>query len=928
MRPLKLILSAFGPFADEESIDFSVFGKNGVYLVTGDTGAGKTTIFDALIFSLYGTASGSFRDSTMFRSKYALPDTETYTKLEFVCGEKVYTVRRNPEYQRVSSRKTKTGFTTQKADAELVLPNGTVVAGFGEVTKKIVEITGLTREQFSQLAMLSQGEFLKLLHASTADRSKIFRGIFHTEIYPELQENIKLDLDQSSAARNELTSAINQYLSFVKCNRKEHFAELENIRANGAYSDGNTVNAALEAIISEDKNELERIKKELAECEKQLSEADALSGKAEARAKIAASLERTEKDCAAARERLKISEELLPEAEKLLHKADNITARTATERARLEDYEQIQKWRNEYLQKNNTLTISDKSKAALDEKITELYADIKKFKSEAETLKNSGENRVRLENSLKNILDRKSALEKLNTAVTEQNSLNSAYEKTKSGYLDASAHSQTAEQEYNIKRQLYYDAQAGILAKELHDGESCPVCGSKVHPCLASAPLEAPDKNELELAEKSLSSLRRTAEKLSSEAGMLKGRLDEIKSSVNSAAAALNLNNLNNLNSTATDKIAAEIKNTNQSYQEQRKQLLQEVNAQSRREQLADIIPKAEENVKAAEKEAAEREKSSALIKAELETLKNKGAELAKKLAFHDKAEAEKHISQLEAQKKEAAANAEKIRADCENCQKILHGLDETANELKKQLAETSAPDFEEIAKKRNELSEKKSQLAANSNALAASISANTDALAGIKPCFEKLAAAEKRYAMLKNLYETVGGNITGKEKITLEAYIQAAYLDRILRRANVRFMSMSDGQYELIRCKSADNLQGKSGLDLDIIDHYNGTVRNVRSLSGGEAFEASLSLALGLSDEVQMSAGGIKPDVLFVDEGFGSLDEKALALAAETLCRLSQNGRIVGIISHVDELKSIIDRSIIVTKDRGGTTSHIRVEA
>ena len=265
---------------------------------------------------------------------------------------------------------------------------------------------------------------------------------------------------------------------------------------------------------------------------------------------------------------------------------------------------------------------------------------------------------------------------------------------------------------------------------------------------------------------------------------------------------------------------------------------------------------------------------------------------------------------------KKAYDNAQNALSDSD---KKIAGYKASITGLSKQLSSDCDFDKEAETKKKAELSERRTADDATEKVLYSRIASNTQALANIQAKVGDLDALEKRYTWLKALSNTANGSISGKEKVMLETYIQMTYFDRIVARANTRFMIMSGGQYELKRRKEAENNRSQSGLDLDVIDHYNGTERSVKTLSGGEYFKASLSLALGLSDEIQASAGGVKLDTMFVDEGFGSLDEESLDQAMKALMSLVDGNRLVGIISHVADLKNRIDKQIIVTKEKSG---------
>ena len=290
-----------------------------------------------------------------------------------------------------------------------------------------------------------------------------------------------------------------------------------------------------------------------------------------------------------------------------------------------------------------------------------------------------------------------------------------------------------------------------------------------------------------------------------------------------------------------------------------------------------------------------------------------------KGLRFGGKAEAEQAVLSIEKVMAEMKADFNRAQKALADSKERIAGYKASIERLSKQISSDCVLDKEMEQKKKEALIEKKRAEDADSKVLHSRIEANQLALANIRAKVGELGVLETHYAWVKALSNTANGTISGKEKVMLETYIQMTYFDRIIARANTRFMVMSGGQYELKRRKEAENNRSQSGLDLDVIDHYNGTERSVKTLSGGESFKASLSLALGLSDEIQASAGGVKLDTMFVDEGFGSLDEESLDQAMKALSSLADGNRLVGIISHVADLKNRIDKQIVVTKQRSG---------
>ena len=462
----------------------------------------------------------------------------------------------------------------------------------------------------------------------------------------------------------------------------------------------------------------------------------------------------------------------------------------------------------------------------------------------------------------------------------------------------------------------FLNEQAGILAEDLTEGVPCPVCGSTNHPKLALKSATAPTETTVNESKSAYDKARKYAEELSRTAGEIKGQVDSQTEELQKLISDL-LNNCESGAAQSTAKniiaeIAVNLKVINE------KISVEEKNAK-RKAELDEMIPKAEERIRKAEAVTAECKQNISALTASCTEIEKQCKSLSATLKFEGKADAvakKKALENTLSAMQKALEDAEKSYAESE---KEIVGLDAKIKQLKKQISKSEAIDVEAAEQKKSALTEEKISLTAVQRKVGIRIDANTKCLDNINRKSDELSEIEKRKISINALNNTANGNISGKEKIMLETYIQMTYFDRIIARANTRFMKMSGGQYELKRSETADNNRSQSGLDLSVVDHYNGTERSVKTLSGGESFKASLSLALGLSDEIQSSAGGIKLDTMFVDEGFGSLDPESLSQAFRALADLSDGNRLVGIISHVADLKEKIDKQVIITKEKAG---------
>lgn len=1434
MKPWKLTLCAFGPYAEKTVIDFQALGKQGLYLITGDTGAGKTTIFDAITFALYGEASGEVRESEMFRSKYAKAETPTYVELQFYYHGKFYTVTRNPEYQRPKGRGT--GFTLQKSDASLIYPDDRQpITKTKDVTKAVTELIGLDYRQFTQISMIAQGDFQKLLLAGTVERSEIFRKIFHTGQFQQIQNKLKDIVKEQWSQYEKIRMSIEQYMSGVICRNNPLLdKEWEDLKQTGFQGKVERGLELLDLFIKEDGISLEKLDCQIKELERQIQQEDQLLGKIRKNHQLEEELNKNQhslEDLAPEIEQIAIQ---WKEAQNALLDCEKLSTLIQEGMENLKKFQSLEEDRKAYRKKNEKITEITNGMKEKEVQIFQLEKEMKEERDSLETLKTAGEERERLTYQKERLSQQEkqwhSLLEKLSELDREQrntqNSLKQKQEQEKQTFLliekqvsrieelqdrdamlvsfkgrqailekqkiDLEQHGREwervvqqidqqesdmkkllneeislkkkadenqkklkdlnkageeemecrhqmeklakesqrlieltekkakasnsaqlvkkqwetllkeeedrkihlaalqkewekgqdaelnliyqeqeitvlesrkchikdiiqsverlEEQKQNLKEiqktygmasdnrdkvrnhfnkleHLFLDAQAGMLAQHLIEGDPCPVCGAVHHPVLAELPLEVPEKRELDRKKEELSqlearvqllsgdarhiqeqikkeeeaisqmgkelveeaNLERMAEKAKEELLLIgekeeecrkkiyfiqtskerKKELDGILLEEQEALGALKekrkdiekmlaveesqqleiqrqikaaigdmeylepewsqkLEESQYLSEGLTEAmvltdiktaVAIRLQQAEEAYEKagQRKieydrRLLEErgvqkdltdlsdkkselqkerdflngrrqIQEKQLKEELKTIrteagIPDTEENnlcylavkevlawlveqiegicqkQKLAEAEIRQRndlkqekqrldgiwsqcQETIQELNSRLEVLKNRyndarketigyltredmpwkeqyknaasmtdkeqqqaaaSAQVCLKEALEQlqteifqnqqnlerKAQGEKRLEtkknqekyleeeskqyaillagleiergQLEESIKEkeqilGSQSREEIEDQIRNwkeqmekleqqwkqadlkyqkCQKQEAALKSSIDTLKNQLQDMDEGLETEIVERKQALSQQRAELTQQKTEQYAVYKNNMEIYLLVGERQDSMIIAEKEYIWRKALADTANGTLSGKQKIELETYVQMKYFDRILRKANLRFLTMSNGQYELKRQENGKNRREKAGLECNIIDHYNGTERSVKTLSGGESFQASLSLALGLSDEIQSYSGGIQLDTMFVDEGFGSLDGEALNQAMKALNSLTNGNRMVGIISHVSELKDRIDKKVIVTKNRSkdGLGSSIRIEA
>ena len=910
MKPVKLVLSAFGPYAGRVEVDFAQLGSRGLYLITGDTGAGKTTLFDAIAFALYGEPSGSARQPDMLRSKYADPRTPTFVELTFLYRGQPYTVRRNPEYLRPRERGT--GTTLQKAEAELIYPDDRPpVARSREVTRAVAELIGLDRGQFLQIAMIAQGDFLRLLHARTEERSRIFREIFDTGRYQKIQDALR-------ARTNELRSL---------CER--HAAAVKQAIAGARWGEEPPREEPHEALlqleerIKSGKKALQALRAALSETERALLEARERAARGEAAAALRESLEKTRRKIEQKQPELAGLLEAARQAEGGQEEIERLSRDIQKAEEAQAAWEELETLEGEARGQEAVRKQTERAQKELRQALQKGRDALQSDREEQQRLLGAGVRAAALAHEAEGLAGRQGALKELCDALRNHAEDLRALKAAQRAYEEARRQSEQKRAAYERGERLFLDDQAGLLAERLLPGRPCPVCGALEHPAPAGRAEDAPSEQALEkLKRESASAVERTAA-LSARAGECRGRAETSRTALLKQADAL-------FEGCAPEEITPRVQQEgarlNERQAEIQQGLLQAQAEQHRAKELEAKIAAAQDRMTALEEE--ERRLSAQLLaqSAACSELGGRAQKLREGLRFSSRGEAQKTLGEWSRQRQKLQQDQLQARAACERAQKEMDELRATAAALEDQLKGREETDLPAEQALQHALAKKKEELSGQIEALGLEAALNERAQQSLQQHAAALAAGYEKLAWLKALSDTANGTVSGREKITLEAFAQMMFFDRILNRANVRLMRMTSGQYELIRRREAGDLRRQTGLELDVVDHYNGTTRSVQTLSGGESFQASLSLALGLSDEIQSSSGGIQLDAMFVDEGFGSLDEDALEKAVNALADLAEGDRLVGIISHVAELKARIDRQIVVTKKPTGGSA-VRVE-
>lgn len=930
MRPIKLVLSAFGPYASKIELDLSKLGENGVYLITGDTGAGKTTIFDAITFALFGKPSGDIRDVKTLRSEYAKEEIETYVELDFVYHDEEYHIYRRPEYTYTHVQKNGEVKQRSKAtDAYLILPNGERIVKPTEVTKQVEQLLGMKRDQFRQIAMIAQGSFLEILNADTKERGKLFEKVFMTSKYSVLMDRLNQMAKESYLALNDAKLRLQQIISDVRVPDilQEQYAQtLETF----AMDDIQPVYDLLDEIIASSKESTEKLQKQKVQVQNQLQKSRKEETEKTKQLQDFLSLEKLLKEKPAKEEKANLyAERVKNDGEKYHIQIDALKKEQAQIEHELPEYESLTKLSTKLAEIRKQISIISKDLATKTNFKKQLDEDIALKQKEAHTLTDS-------ELSLNKVILKEEEIEKKISAFHHASMIQSNYQnavnalKEKTQLLQESTDRKVIlQKQYDDAQISYFANQAGLLALRLTKGEPCPVCGSLEHPRPASHSNKLVTEEEInqykkkvDQAEKEYQITSKACADASLKMNALQNELELVLKSVTEETVSFEDVQL------FIDEYTVQLKKEEKEISTCIKQLQQQ---SKRYQELQKMIPQLQQKFSAISEEVSQNQIAQTKLSVEYEQLQKQVQEITTKLKYTSETEAKNRISmitkqileyqqqinRLENESKLAMDELVYVSAQIDMLkEKVSSSIDEIPNQQKQlKILQTEIENLqvqqEEILKcihntemYESDAQDTKKKIVSESDAYQIKLS---------------------RYSSLKELADVAMGNgRSSKEKITLQEYVQIAYLDRMIHKANERYLSMSNQQYQLVRSAGTKDKRSHEALDLDVIDFSNGSIRPVSSLSGGESFIASLALALGMSDEIQSQAGGIQIDTMFIDEGFGTLDQDSLNNAIQTLTNLSGENRLVGIISHVKELKERIHKGIIVTKDLHGSHGSI----
>lgn len=923
MKPLKLTMSAFGSYAGKNVIDFTG-QQQGIFLITGDTGAGKTTIFDAITYALYNQTSGGERNGNMMRSQYAQPETETYVELEFLYRGQTYRVRRNPDYKITKTLKNGK-IREQKVphSVELTMPDGTVFPEKKNATDaKIIEILGLTADQFSQIVMIAQGDFLKLLYTKSDERKMIFSKLFRTDIYWKIQENLRRKSMEMDERIQENDRAFEQEKSRIILLPESEELPLDELverlreRLKDALKEQNLRRANVEEL-NKKITKYEEINKLFVSLEKirqNGKELEARQAESKERRQQIENARKADKVLVAEQQNLRQQQEVEQSAQAIA----KMTETLANDQEMFETLK-TQQQEAEAKQKREAADIQKKM-LALEQSFPS-YEALQNARSEEQQAKKVWEDLGKI--SEESFHKKKAGIAALKEQQKRQEQV---VEQTKKNWEQTSLSASESAKHYEHMYEAFLKEQAGILAENLSAGCPCPVCGSTVHPDPAKLSDHAVTELEVEQAKKT----RAAAEE---KRDLAYAAFEAEKTEKQKLAQAVEKEE-------ADFVLAQTIAKQQRKEAEQNYVSLQKIAEQIREKLVYPSLAEAKKQYAAMQKalEAAEqeiakkRQKVSELAEA-MNTLKGQklaeeeNQKTAKKLAVKTEKEYAKLLEKSGFVSEETyhlAILPERSRSKLEREEKEYESqcLRQQSEQklLEKQVSGKTYTDTTELNER---LKVEKQALKEAEKTYMELHTAYENDRAVLQNCavyLEKGKKLESEDQVIKSLSKTANGRLSGSAKIDFETYIQRQYFKQIIHEANKRLLTMSNHQF-ILKLKEEANTGRKTneGLDLSVYSLVTDSERDVKTLSGGESFLAALAMALGLSDIVERSAGAIHPDMMFIDEGFGSLDAQSRQQAIEVLAELAGDSRMVGIISHVTELKEQIDRKLVVSRtDKG----------
>ena len=860
MRIIYLEMCGIGPYKDKIYIDFREFENRGLFLITGPTGSGKTTIFDGISFALFGETSGSVREKTTLRSDFASDDTTTYVKLSFEYKGKSYIINRNPKYMRL--RKRGEGYTEEKENAYIECEDEILASGIKETTDKVKELLGIDFSQFKQIAMIAQGEFLNLLVAKSDERTKIFRDIFNTKIYDTITNLLKVEAKRTSSKLKLINDRIERSINQVNSEYQ--------LKEGCSYNEFQT---RLKEYLKEDKKRLNDINSKISNVRKEILD-------------ITANIENAKHDNEGI---IKLGQYVerysgLLEVEiEIEEKKDKVL--------RGERYLRVYIKQAYFIKEEERLNAFIKEKNDLKELVKQLKDKQKKLFTKLELLEND---LVKAE-KLEEIID---LISVEITEIDEVKILLREFNEGKANFLAAEKIKKEKQIQFDESEVLYKSSLAGILASELVDNKPCPVCGSINHPKPANCKEDVLDKNKLDNLKREYEEEREKADRAFETVTKTKSILERLllKYGYNCDDKLISSEELDDLHikklkeKKESELIVSQVKESERIIEKEKNEIIIEISTNT-----------------------------ALLEEKELQIKKAKDLALQYKEDFYSALSENEFLSLKDYEEGKISKEDEKLlRNEIDNYYNNKKSYEDTIKMLQEQFNGKEILNTDEMTKNLELQKNNENEILQSKDLINGRVTLNEQLYNSITEDLKEKESNSKFYGIINDLERTAKGD--NPKKLIFEQYVLSSYFDEMLRAANLRLKKMTNERYELFRVEEVESIRTKDSLEIEVMDCYTGKKRSVKTLSGGESFKAALSLALGMSDVIERSAGGIEIGTLFIDEGFGALDDESLNQAIDALTMLTKRNRLIGIISHVSELKERIDNKIVVEKTSTGS--------
>lgn len=993
MMPISLTLSAFGPYPDTITIDFESFQEDGLFLITGPTGSGKTMIFDAMIFALYGKTSGQIRQTDSLRCDHALNEIPTFVEFSFSLHQQNYTIKRNPKYYLEGKK------TPKQPSALLILPDGKMVEGIKEVNQKMISLLGVDDQQFKQICMIAQGEFTKLIMASSDEREKVLRELFHSETYQKLEEKLKVHL---KTYQDKYDLLLNK--------RKDLMQELQ-VEDHQEYLSKQT------KLIASQQKEYDDLKKDLDQKKQQLQlyclQNQRLIQLKDLKQQFQ-DLKKQENDY----QELNKTVDTLKKAQEtnyLYISYIKQQKKLQTLKLNQEDFlKQLKKLEKDYQEKKvqaDFLDYKQQTKEKLQNQIQEtkqLINQIYQYQNDYQNLQTLKQQYRMLDEEHKLFLKKKekfeNGLQRDQERIQSEQQVQSKYELIKQQYVRLNEQKVKVHQlsdyydqilklnenksdlqeeytvvekqvdhekmQYNQMEKLYFRKQAGIFALQLKEDQPCPICGSLHHPHPAQIEKEDITKEKLDQQAKKVKQQEHRLQDILQKILLSNQKKEMLVKQTKQLSSELNIQEeiskeifIKELDHLSKDEkrmkkeylelqdelkyiqklkksVALSLKDMSTYESKELKQAQSLENIQVQIHQLSGKlndslrqyeIGEVNKNYQQVQKEYRQLSLEIETIQQDYEKVKNKYLEIKTKISslnqqiiqeqeiydeldnkYHTALDAfinEEEFLNLKTQINQISILEKKYQDYLISLKSLNEQIISLENEVKDSTYVDLSSLSETIKEVNQQLREKNDDL----EKLKIDYSLKEKMIKDIQKINQQLEKDEDTYQRYLDLYNLASGK--NNARVSIERYVLATYFENMLIYANVIMKQLSQGRYQLLRKDDAGKGRSQQGLELDVFDQESGNIRSIKTLSGGESFKAALSLALGLSRMVQDYAGGIELNTLFIDEGFGSLDSQSLDQAMNCLMELHHENKLIGIISHVSDLKDRIERQLVVER-------------